>query len=165
MCQTLLGVGPSDRCLIGALLPGRSFLTAVDREVWLGEVLALCRHTTARNLVFPSLVSRLWVQDSSAESQGWRRVTTLTLAWKQLSLGLPWGFPASQQDQHRLHICSHTCKSACGSSALRLETLQKSSLGEEWCRKSEKWWVSPSARILPFRDVQESISQCLCAGG
>lgn len=72
MCQTLLGVGPSDRCLIGALLPGRSFLTAVDREVWLGEVLALCRHTTARNLVFPSLVSRLWVQDSSAESQGWR---------------------------------------------------------------------------------------------
>lgn len=38
MCQTLLGVGPSDRCLIDAPLPGRSFLTAVDREVWLGEV-------------------------------------------------------------------------------------------------------------------------------
>lgn len=87
------------------------------------------RHCREPGFPFPPPVSGPWVQCWSAESQGYLRGTTVTIAWNQCGLGLPRGFPASV-GQTLLQVCLQMCKADSGSS---MQTwFPEGSSGVEW---------------------------------
>lgn len=67
------------------------------------------RHGREPGFPFPPPGSGPWVQCWSAESQGYLRGTTVTIAWNQCGLGLTRGFPASV-GQTLLQVCLQMCK-------------------------------------------------------